>query len=424
MQQRPGAGVGAISCHCYFLKSQPARAVRLHLMKDNLKKFLLRDGAPGLAIRLLNRVSRTTAILGLVTGCLESESLELNRTRRVDPSPLTIRTLYADLEAKTPAAGAIEYTPDYALWSDGVQKRRWLILPENAPIDTADIEHWEFPVGTLLVKEFSLDGVRLETRVIQRTGSSGVTKRDFFMGTFLWSEDQLDAALIKDGAFNVGGTAHDVPAQKVCITCHAGEPSAVLGLSAVQASRSGLLDELSARELLSEPPGRTFLIPGDELQSQALGILHANCGHCHSSSGLASTMRLRFLSAEADLPFEQTELYRTTVGKPISDEWLAPAPGYSRRIVAGHPESSAVAFRMGRRGEEDEMTPDQMPPLATEKVDEQGLAVVNAWIASLPEQPTPTWDQSLSARPSLPASLEREARRTTTPAPHAVVVEH
>ena len=42
------------------------------------------------------------------------------------------------------------------------------------------------------------------------------------------------------------------------------------------------------------------------------------------------------------------------------------------------PARSALIARMGHRGDT-----DQMPPLATKRVDEDGLAIVKRWIADL-----------------------------------------
>ena len=48
------------------------------------------------------------------------------------------------------------------------------------------------------------------------------------------------------------------------------------------------------------------------------------------------------------------------------------------RIEPGVPESSAILYRMGERGNN-----AQMPPLATGIVDEEGIALIEAWVESL-----------------------------------------
>jgi hypothetical protein len=49
----------------------------------------------------------------------------------------------------------------------------------------------------------------------------------------------------------------------------------------------------------------------------------------------------------------------------------------SRLLAPGAPESSVLLARMARRGE------GQMPPLATKRTDDQGLALVQRWIREL-----------------------------------------
>src|SRR4051794_17608051 len=63
--------------------------------------------------------------------------------------------VYADLSTRKPARSALEYEPQYPLFSDFADKRRWLLLPSDTQVDTSDMDHWRFPLGTKVVKEFS-----------------------------------------------------------------------------------------------------------------------------------------------------------------------------------------------------------------------------------------------------------------------------
>jgi hypothetical protein len=46
------------------------------------------------------------------------------------------------------------FTPFPALWSDGLEKQRFLLLPSGKQIDNQNPKAWVFPVGTLLFKTF------------------------------------------------------------------------------------------------------------------------------------------------------------------------------------------------------------------------------------------------------------------------------
>lgn len=52
----------------------------------------------------------------------------------------------------------------------------------------------------------------------------------------------------------------------------------------------------------------------------------------------------------------------------------------ARLIAPGDPSRSVLLERMSRRG------PRQMPPLGTNRIDEQGTALIREWIASLPAE--------------------------------------
>ena len=295
---------------------------------------------------------------------------------------LSAAGLYDDIATLTLAPDAVEYAPSYELWSDGADKRRFLLLPAGTQLDTSDFDRWRFPVGTRLFKEFSRDGRRLETRLIERLGP-GDGRADYFLGSFVWLPDGSDAVYSRARRENVLGTTHDVPSAAECNACHDGEPGRVLGLSALQLDRPGAgvtLAALVAAGVLSHPPppGDVHGPPGDAPTAAALGALHANCGHCHNPSGTAwvdTDMTLRLFTSERDPAM--TALYTTTLGVPLSywsDATIA------HRILPGDPTRSAVAHRMGVR----DGSTDQMPPsLATEVVDGTALAQVAAWIAGL-----------------------------------------
>jgi len=272
--------------------------------------------------------------------------------------------LYIDIATKQLAPDATEFTPANKLWSDAAEKHRWIQLPAGAQIDSTDMDHWKFPVGTKFFKEFALDGKRLETRLVWHVNNTGDREVDYLVGAYVWNDTESDATFMKDGAADVRGTDHDVPAADTCWKCHVGEPGHILGFSALQ------LGDVSALPLTVQP-AQMFAAP-----NAALGYLHANCGHCHNPSGSAwpdSHMVLRLDVGEHDVM--TTQIYQTTVGVPL-EQWIN--RGYTTRIVAGDPDNSAVIVRMSARG-----TTVQMPPLATEYVDPTGLQTVRDWIKSL-----------------------------------------
>jgi hypothetical protein len=276
--------------------------------------------------------------------------------------------LYRDIVSKELAPDLIEYEPRYALWSDGAHKRRWLLLPEGTNIETSDPDHWLFPEGTVLFKEFADEqGKRLETRMLARTGPAS---SDVFLGSFVWLEDESDAVYAPHGENDVRGTEHDVPTQDNCATCHRGEPGRVLGFSAVQRPRV-----MNASFVV---PGVSYDIPGDPRARAALGYLHANCAHCHNDDGTArrDTALVMRLSVH-DLTPGQTTIERNLVGV-MTDHFSADTGPTGLRVSPGDPAASVILQRMRVR-----QKTKQMPVLGTEKVDETGVETIESWVASL-----------------------------------------
>lgn len=292
---------------------------------------------------------------------------------------LSQTNLYADIQAKTLGPDVLEFRPAHTLWSDGAEKTRWVRLPPGQTFDTTDPSHWVLPVGTQLWKQFVRDGKRIETRLVERIAATGNREKDYWLGAFLWREDESDADFVAAGKPDARGTTHDVPSAEACWTCHISEPGHALGFTALQLSHAGpglTLADLRARGLVPASLGdRT--VPGEETASRALGYLHANCGHCHNQDGTAwpyTSMVLRVGYGESSVT--GSAVYASTVGVPLQG---FAGHGFDFRIVPGDPDASAALYRMSVREDG-----GAMPPIATEVVDPAGLALVRAWIASLP----------------------------------------
>lgn len=287
------------------------------------------------------------------------------------PELLSETGLYADIETDTVADYARPYEPKYPLWSDSAAKRRWVYIPECTQIDTTDMDTWEVPVGTRLWKEFTRDGVRVETRLIVRTGPSDI---DYKFGAYVW-DDSGDAVLTNEGVVDANGTDHDVPPRTLCAGCHH-QAWRVLGFSALQLTHDlpgETMASLSAEGLLTVPNPDGIVVPGDAISEPALGYMHANCGNCHFDGGIANiSMKLRVLSTHTTV--ETTDTYVTAVNQPTT---MFGCNGCDR-IEPSDANASAVILRMGIRGL------GQMPPSSTELVDDDGTAAVTTWINSLP----------------------------------------
>lgn len=277
---------------------------------------------------------------------------------------LSTTGLYADVRAGTLAQGVQPFVPRGVLWSDRADKRRWVYLPPGTQVDTSDLDNWTLPVGTKLWKEFTLDGKRLETRLLEKTSA-----KDWTLVAYRWADDQTDAVAVPEGVPNVAGTTHDIPSSKDCTRCHEGVSDTAIGFSAIELAHDGeglTLAGLVAQGRLTHTPDAGLALPGDAVEQAALLYLHANCGNCHNDRTFIANItnvdyRLQYGELAA---LEQTSSYRT-IQRDL-------------RIAKGDVESSKVIKRMSFRGLQ-----GQMPPLASKIVDDAGLASVHAWVSRL-----------------------------------------
>ncbi|MEI9953751.1 MAG: hypothetical protein WDO74_33425 [Pseudomonadota bacterium] len=285
-------------------------------------------------------------------------------------------------DMQTLASGVRPFQPQYQLWADGATKRRWISLPDGTQINTQDMDFWDFPVGTRVFKEFSRNGIRIETRMLLKRPNE-----NWMRVAYQWRADQTEADQVPCGVTDSHGTPHDIPSAKTCGTCHLRMPDKLIGFSALQLAHDSddptawTLARLSAEGRLSQPPTAIPKIPGDEKARAALGYMHANCGHCHSprSSVTSRISILLWLQTDSLADVASTTSYRTSVAqKTLAEEG---PPGVKAIIDPGSPQTSSLFVRIAARG-----PGYSMPPVATNEIDPVGRQAIEDWIVSLGNQ--------------------------------------
>lgn len=309
------------------------------------------------------------------------------------PERLSQTGLYAPGSTTAVDPSNVPYTPQYPLWSDGASKRRWIHLPEGTRIDASDLDHWRFPAGTRFYKEFSVDGRRAETRVLELTAAGAR------YATYVWNADDSDATLAPERGLRAArtladGSVYEVPSRLDCVACHEGQRVPVLGFDALQLSpdrdplapngeppaegsldlaelvRRGLIDNLSWSSI--ETPPRVEATSA--VERAARGYLAGNCAHCHNAEGPLAHLGLDLeppLGAEA-----RAAGAGRTSGLTGPSKFLPPGVEHARRVVPGSPDDSVLAFRMRSLA-----SAARMPPLGTRRVDAAGLSLIERWIS-------------------------------------------
>jgi len=310
--------------------------------------------------------------------------------------------LYMEGSCDVLAVGVRAYRPRYVLWSDGADKERFVYLPPGTRIDTTNPDDWAYPLGTRIYKTFSHDGVRLETRLLEKH-SNDVGPNAWYMRTFAWNaaQDRVTEVTEADESIreNVLGTDHDIPSGPQCRECHSGTLDVVNSFTAIQLNHddgSLTLQTLLDEGWLTAPiDPADAQVPGTPTEAQALGYLHANCGNCHRTTPTpvnptacrtAACATGLHMWVNTDLAtVGETAAYQTAVAVPHS-YFHADMPENSLcRVHPGQPDLSVVHFRMAHpRGDS-----AQMPPLGTELNHAEGIATIRAWISGLSVDATP-----------------------------------
>lgn len=294
----------------------------------------------------------------------------------------------------------VAVAPQYPLWSDSADKRRWLTLPPGSAIDASKPDAWVFPRGTKLWKEFALGGRPIETRLIERLADGS-----WRFATYVWDAAGTDARLAPARGIPALPRAaapdgrYAIPSRSDCLACHGSAAVPVLGVSALQLSpdrdplaagtkalrgdevdlrglvERGLVRGLP-RELLQAPPR---IVAATPVERAALGTLHGNCAHCHNRSANRAPLALSFEQSARDPTRSRATVLASTVDAMSRWQPSSPNVGNGEARVAivdpGRSNASALVMRMASRN-----PATQMPPLGTALPDREGLTLVRQWI--------------------------------------------
>jgi hypothetical protein len=328
-----------------------------------------------------------------VSGCAASRPDGL-------PDELRCTGLYADWENRTIDPEALPYAPAFELWSDGAKKSRFVRLPPGGTIDATDMNGWVFPVGTKFWKEFRLPlfgnptPVPVETRMLEKLASGR-----WAFATYVWSSDGASATRVETGVNPVPGSdGYEIPSERMCNRCHVSRADKILGFEGVLLAGSeatGLTyDRLLTQGLLRRsdgapmPSSADLAIPGNPVERNAIGRLHANCGiACHNPNGAAPfSLRIDVEGGRAPAAVTETSVFREAIGQ---ESFFTPDGGSGGyyRIRPTDETRSMIFYRMSRRDAPDGF--EQMPPLATHRPDQASLDAVRSWIRSMKGPPYP-----------------------------------
>jgi hypothetical protein len=285
------------------------------------------------------------ALFAIAAGFLLAAAPCAGRTAAVAPLPATLAETGLFEPGTLEASAANQpFAPAYPLWSDGMDKRRWLHIPAGAAIDKSDPDAWVFPVGTRAWKEFRREG-RVETRFIER-----LTDGSWRFASYVWNAEGTRALLAPDD----GIASKGIPSRADCLACHEGAPVPILGYSAVQLSK----------DAIAGPTPTTRAV---------LGYLHGNCSHCHNDSALPA-LDLSLAQSAARPQESAARALITLVGR--YGRYRGADSAETRRVRPGHADESMLLARLKSH---DPLV--RMPPIGVSVVDERAVTLIERWIA-------------------------------------------
>ena len=307
------------------------------------------------------------------------------------PETLSESGCVANGDATQPASGLIPYDVNVPLWSDGAEKNRWMAVPDGTYINIDSEGDFDYPNGTVLVKDFRLDQKLVETRWFVRHDDG-----QWAGYSFEWDDAETDATLVpaEGKQKQIGGQIWTYPSRSQCLSCHTSVSGRSLGPEIAQLNgeitypstgvTANQLETLEYIGMLDAPlpdvPANLDALPeitdtSFGLEERARGYLHANCAMCHRPNGPGQGPEdFRYWIPTGQIGAINVNPTQGDLGLPDA-----------KLISPGSPENSIMLLRT-----ESLDSAVRMPPLASEIVDSVGTQLLSDWIEQIPPGPSET----------------------------------
>ncbi|MGB6219733.1 PQQ-dependent sugar dehydrogenase [Haloferula sp.] len=310
------------------------------------------------------------------------------------PALLSEAGVFSDVSTLTPVPSMVPYEVNNPLWSAGMLKKRWVMIPNDGVSDDpeerivySESQAWELPVGSVVVKHFERpdNGVPVETRLMVRAndGWGGVS--------YKWRSDGSDADRLEDGLVEEmtleGETFNYLyPSRSQCLLCHSESSGWLLGINTRQLNREvtypngvtgNQIESFSAAGFIPEVMKVEDLVgiltsaepddPSESAERRMRSYLDSNCSHCHQPGGSSRA----FFDTRLSTPLTNQAI----VCGPVIEGLGLPAPAV---VKPGSLENSVMFQRMNSI---DECC--AMPPVAKGRIDQQAVSELAGWILGM-----------------------------------------
>ena len=339
--------------------------------------------------------------------CLVYISLSAFRSGRLNEAPKYPENLsewnffegkLADLH---PKSDVIPYELRTPLFSDYAQKLRFVKIPSGQKAKFDPKEVFDFPIGTVLIKNFYYandllkpnKGRRIiETRLLVREANGWENL------VYIWNDNQTEAILDlagdtktvtwKDEKGKKQKLDYIIPNKNQCKGCHSYN-NEVRPIGPTARQLNGDLKYTSGTEnqlLYWQKAGILENLPADlskvdkiaiwdnaqsgNIDQRARAWLDINCAHCHRPEGPGSTSGLYLSYSEENKT--ALGIFKTPVAAGRG------SGGFAYDIEPGKPEKSILYFRIHSSD-----PGIMMPEIARKLVHKEGVELIKQWIKEM-----------------------------------------
>ncbi len=299
-----------------------------------------------------------------------------------------------EMKNLVPVYGVLPYELINPLFTDYAKKNRFVWMPQDQrAYYITDSDIFDFPEGTILIKNFSYNGVapsnerkNIETRLMIKKDEGWI------FADYIWKDDQTEAIYNLDGATieiewtennTTNSVNYRIPSTSECATCHKisdiNTPTGVKPMNINKTLNYGdhymnqIEKWIDYGYLDGAPDNIEAMIdwtdPSNSLELRVRSYIDINCAHCHSDNTHCEYRPIR-------LDFDSTEdLANLGVCLPPDTDL---GNGTDLIVSPGNFARSVLHFRMATVEEE-----YRMPLLGRSLVHQESIDLIEDWITSL-----------------------------------------
>lgn len=298
-----------------------------------------------------------------------------------------------------PVYGVLPYEPVSSLFTDYALKSRFIWMPDGVSASyVADDEIFNFPSGTILIKNFYYNNVTpnnskkiLETRLMIKKGD------EWIFANYKWNDAQNDAFLDMEGSFvpiewvqngQTKNVLYRIPSQSECLTCHKQTERAIpigpkpqtinFNLTYADGSKNQIEKWEEFGYLNIGSPGNiqsmvNYNDTSKSLDERMRSYLDINCAHCHNEQGHCNYLPIKLAYSETSDPLNLgiCVVPNINISGFVGEE-------VTHIVVPGNINKSTMYHRMNS-----DLENIRMPMIGRSLIHEEAVVLTTQWINSL-----------------------------------------